>query len=567
MNLWGDDCVDHLEEIVDHLIDEAQANAAVPKAIRKALNIPLIGEAVGRHLIRKMVLEAIESPSEEVMSKSDPLNYLPVQTVKGKHPSLQQEHLRVFKEMLQRDYTHQGQGDGVLLVGGGKFWPGIVVAIKMLRRSGCNLPIQVWHQGVLEPIEVEDIRGVPDVTLIDTNAVIAEEGGTRMMSGWISKLYALTRCGFSRVLYLDADAYCVKDPTPMFRVLDDHAFVFWHDLPGNENAVKWPWVWPDGDNGVPAVQGGQLFINLDRGAKLVAIANWMNQHADYYYNHMYGDQDTWRVVLAALNDRSLWHCLGMAPWVSPIAFVIRDDVGDPFIVHRCRGKLFFQEHIPDKQSLHANPHYDRLPREAEVFSIFASCRRPGVTAGQVFETIYSKKLWGEGSGAGSSVREAEPYVQFIRSQIEKYSVTSVTDAGCGDGVVAMMLGINGYIGADCCGSQITRLQKRFPEKTWLQVDFLLNPDHLPAADVLLCKDVLHHLPNADVTAFLTWVKASKRWKHAWFTFDRHQIDDGLDTHLGGYRALALDKEPLKQFGMIELVQYNHKVIAALPLGE
>ena len=38
-------------------------------------------------------------------------------------------------------------GDGVVIVGGGKFSEGIVIACRMLRKIGSTLPIQVWHRG------------------------------------------------------------------------------------------------------------------------------------------------------------------------------------------------------------------------------------------------------------------------------------------------------------------------------------------------------------------------------------------------------------------------------------
>jgi hypothetical protein len=48
------------------------------------------------------------------------------------------------------------------------------------------------------------------------------------------------------------------------------------------------------------VQGGQLLIDRIRAWKLVHLSNYMCQHSDYYFKHMYGDQDTWRVSLSAL---------------------------------------------------------------------------------------------------------------------------------------------------------------------------------------------------------------------------------------------------------------------------
>src|SRR5262245_22488347 len=41
-------------------------------------------------------------------------------------------------------------GAGVLMVGGGKWWAGNVLAVRMLRDTGCTLPVQIWHAGADE---------------------------------------------------------------------------------------------------------------------------------------------------------------------------------------------------------------------------------------------------------------------------------------------------------------------------------------------------------------------------------------------------------------------------------
>lgn len=254
--------------------------------------------------------------------------------------------------------------NGVVYVGGGKYWPGIVVGVRLLRQFGCNLPIQVWHRSS-EPVDASHVDGM-NVTFINTTEHAKQHGGARVLGGWESKLWAISHCGFRRILYLDADAYCVADPTSLIESFEA-PFTFWHDLPSCENNVKWENVWRNGKGNVPTIQGGQLLIDIPKAWKLICISHWMNQHSDFYYKHMFGDQDTWRVALAAIGDDSLWQCLGAAPWIHP-AFVINHN-GEPMIVHRCRGKLFDRKHMPEK---YANKRgisvkTNHLPREEQVF--------------------------------------------------------------------------------------------------------------------------------------------------------------------------------------------------------
>jgi hypothetical protein len=38
-------------------------------------------------------------------------------------------------------------GKGIVICGGGRYWPSAWVAIKRLRASGCTLPVQLWYLG------------------------------------------------------------------------------------------------------------------------------------------------------------------------------------------------------------------------------------------------------------------------------------------------------------------------------------------------------------------------------------------------------------------------------------
>lgn len=565
MNMWGyDECRARIEEVVDHLLNEARNNPMVPRAIRAALNFPLIGEVAGRLRLRSLVQTAIDKiPEKEYETIEDPLGNLPI--LKGPAVSYRDQHLNALAELAKKTWPAPDtfNGDGVLIVGGGKYWPGIVVSIRMLRKVGCDLPVQVWYRGEQEPVDAADLDGVSGVTLINTIEYADKNGGYRMMGGWESKLYALTHSNFRRVLYLDADAYVVADPTPMMQRLDEAPFLFWQDLPGNNNSVKWQWVWPDLDAGVPCIQGGQLFIDLSRCWDVVQIAHWMNQHADFYYQYMYGDQDTWRVAFAAVNKPELWKNLGNAPWVNDVSFLLPDTDGRPLIIHRCRGKLFLPQDIPDRNTQYSNPRYE-LPYESEVFTMLAGVKSRALPPRETFDAIYRKQLWGIGSGAGSAPQESMPYIDFVYQFMREHSLSSILDLGCGDGRVASNFQFP-YVGVDVHEDQLIKLRLRYPEKQWLCADIHTGLDNLPAADVLLCKDVLHHWPNEMIRHFLDEIVRLKKWKAVLLCQDYNQVQDGADCPLGTYRALNPSMHPLAPYNLVLEYRFLHKAVLSLPL--
>ena len=465
---------------------------------------------------------------------------------------------RVLEQAEGAEYPGHTHDYGVVYVGGGRYWPGVAVGCHMLRRSGYAGPIQVWHghRADPEPVEPEDVAGL-DVEIVDALAV-AERTKPRILRGWEAKLHALRHCPFRRVLYLDADAYCVTDPTPHYAVLDRAPFAFWRDLPSCAHNVKWPMVWPAGDAGVPPVQGGQLWIDRERSWPLLLTADWMCQHSDYYFRHMFGDQDTWRASLAA--GGWPWYEIGPAVWRHP-AFVCGMD-GRDVIVHRCRGKMWRITDIPVGRRGYSGPAY-HLPREAEAWDILAQILRRDSDPGSVFGAIYRCGLWGSGSGHGSDPNgEAAEYVRLIAAMAAAADWRTAVDAGCGDGRVARAIAQTGMhiTGVDCVASVLGEASERYVPV----VGDITDIHALPPADVLLAKDVLHHWPTAMVQQWLRDIIASRRWRCIVMTQDRHQR--ATDCHLGGYRALNPSHPPLSDFGPWRTVEYAHKSLCIRMLG-
>lgn len=462
----------------------------------------------------------------------------------------------------------RGAGDGIVYVGGGKYWPMIVAGIRVLRDTGCKLPVEIWYRGKCEEVWPEDITGL-DVCLCDVDAMASVFQDSRVPTGlvckggWEAKLYAIYHTNFDRILFLDADAYCINDPTPLFGLLDQSAFVYWKDLPSQANSIKWGSVYPEGASvSVPQVQGGQILIDRIKAQKLISTCNFMCQRSDYFFKRMYGDQDTWRVGLAmGLADFS---CIGPAKWVAAIAFDCAYN-GTRYILHRCKGKLFEPKHIPKGNTRYSNPQYV-LPREAELFNYFAAvvnAREP--EAKEVFGEVYNKRLWGTAalSGAGSTLKEGRLYIDTMNRLIRQHGWGSMVDVGCGDGLIGSKLEIESYTGVDCHTDLLQLNRKIYKGKNYLALDIHENHGIIPVADVLVCKDVLHHWPTRMVEEFLTGLIESKRYKALVFCQDNNQQTEKQDCHLGGYRGLNLKMYPLSKFPFTYVVNVHHKTLGII----
>lgn len=484
--------------------------------------------------------QARDNPAIQV---EDPLPERPAHTFT--RTADRDRHNQAFRSLQARLTVRApslpAQGDGVLLVGGGRYWPGIVVAVRMLRAVGCQLPVQVWYRGQEEPVHPEDLND-PLVSYHDTTTY-----PHRRLGGWEAKSLALLYCGWERVLYLDADAYCVTDPTPMLEcVNEDCPFAFWSDLPNTDKNVKWEWQPVKNSQEVPPIQGGQLFFHRPGFVRELLLAHWLNQHSDYYYSKQFGDQDSWRVALAATDGP--YRVLGTASW-RRIAFVCEYEQ-QAAVVHRCQAKMMTQRDLVSDTS---------LPGEPQAVGFFQEFLHSGPPA-RVFGRIYRDKDWGEGSGCGSYPAAAADYLRVINALLSLDNWKSVVDLGIGDGRIVSQLQSLQVTGVDCCQSMVDAQKERQPDRTWLCLDLLADREQLPAGELVLIKDVLQHWPSAVVEDWLSWAVNSGKWRDLLLTNDADQQNERQDCLLGGFRPLSARMYPLSSFSPQVVARYGRKEI-------
>lgn len=134
-----------------------------------------------------------------------------------------------------------------------------------------------------------------------------------------------------------------------------------------------------------------------------------------------------------------------------------------------------------------------------------------------FSRIYAREEWdGEAlSGLGSREETTREFRSFLEAFLQKYHITSIVDAGCGhwpSGYQRFMHWQNvKYTGVDVVPYVVEENSRFFMEDSELlelyglsNVEFQCGDvsDDLPAADLLIVKDVLMHLPNRAVHSFL-----------------------------------------------------------------
>jgi SAM-dependent methyltransferase len=162
---------------------------------------------------------------------------------------------------------------------------------------------------------------------------------------------------------------------------------------------------------------------------------------------------------------------------------------------------------------------------------------------EVFTEIYRSKVWGDGSGGGSG-EQAQPYCDFITQYLSWPITLTVLDIGCGDLSIARRIkwGVSRYIGIDATSG-------------WNQPDEIFNAVvigaadalycDLPAADLVLCKEVMQHLSNEQVQLLLD---RTAHYQRRLFTNSKPgpEVTENEDIDTGGFRPVDLSLPPFNQ---------------------
>ena len=266
-------------------------------------------------------------------------------------PNVQAAERELATELIQNisDKPKQFEGRGIVVVGGGKYFPSAYVTIRVLRHVNCRLPVQLWHlDGEISP-DQQRLLGAYDVQCVDADALRSRQPyrfiDGHWWKGWQLKPYAIMNCPFEEVLMLDADCYPVRDPAVVFEWSEYRRLgaVFWPDIESSLILLK------EADSnvfGVPAfddrpTESGQLLINKRQCWRELNLALHYNARADFTYNILWGDKDTYPIAWRRL--KTPYARMHPDSRGTPHGILHFDQFGDVLFQHRCTAKFTLDE--------------------------------------------------------------------------------------------------------------------------------------------------------------------------------------------------------------------------------
>lgn len=186
--------------------------------------------------------------------------------------------------------------------------------------------------------------------------------------------------------------------------------------------------------------------------------------------------------------------------------------------------------------------YRRLP---------ARYKKPGPFPGsqKYWERRYCEK--GD-SGVGSYGKFAEFKAEIINAFVDKHSVRSVIDFGCGDGNQLILAKYPKYLGFDVSKTAISKCQKTFASDTTKSFS-LMSKYKGERADVTLSLDVIYHLVEDKVFEHYmrTLFDASERYVIIYSSDYNNNRNDNEITYLKHRNFTTWIKMNLPNWKLIE----------------
>ena len=319
---------------------------------------------------------------------------------------------------------------GIVVTAGGSYLPLVVITLRLLRRRGSALPMEVF----LESGEEYESH-ICGVVLPRLNArcvilaeVLAAAPHPVQIAHFQLKIFAILLSSFEAVLFLDADSWPARDPAPLFAAppFATHGLVawpdFWYATPSKHFAAV-SGVRRDDARRRAASEAGQLLVDKRSHARTLLVAAYYNYYGPEHYYPLLaqggpgeGDKETF--VAAARAAREPFYAVD-----EPVVAIghARGPTNDPRIKPSIAGSAMVQfdpaddaaRRAPDQRRA-ADPETASRPRP-----FFLHANFPKFNPGRVYDD-YGLLHWDNGTLRRAWTDPADVMALFGRDVEREY---------------------------------------------------------------------------------------------------------------------------------------------------
>ena len=204
---------------------------------------------------------------------------------------------------------------GLVTTAGGTYLPVFAVSLRMLRRTGTTLPMEVFlaDKKEYESYICEHVFPTLNAKCVVLSDILEAVPHEVTISHYQYKVFAMIFSSFEEVLFLDSDAFTVHDADYLFT---SEPFI-------SQGLVTWPDYWASSasplyykiaSQPVPplslrqSTESGELLLNKKTHAKSLLLATYYNYYGSHYYILFSqgaageGDKETFIAAAYALNE-------------------------------------------------------------------------------------------------------------------------------------------------------------------------------------------------------------------------------------------------------------------------
>ncbi|TVY71485.1 Alpha-1,2-mannosyltransferase MNN21, partial [Lachnellula suecica] len=203
---------------------------------------------------------------------------------------------------------------GIVTSAGGKYFPVLLVSLRMLRRTGSTLPVEIFFKNreEYEELACEGLFKNLGAKCVVLSEMVGDFDLKFEFEHYQLKALAMLFSSFEEILFLDADNFPVRKPDELFEgsVYQEKGMVLWPDY---WTCTSSPFL-----NEVtaleekvlqnrPTIEAGQVLVDKKKHGETLALAGYYNTYGETFFYRLLsqggpgeGDKETFAAAALVL---------------------------------------------------------------------------------------------------------------------------------------------------------------------------------------------------------------------------------------------------------------------------
>jgi len=221
---------------------------------------------------------------------------------------------QVRRDILKLEYVENSKG--IVTSAGGAYFPVLLVSLRMLRRTGSTLSVEVFlkNKEEYEDLACESLFKELGAKCVVLSDLVGELGLKFELEHYQLKAYAMLFSSFEEILFLDADNFPVRKPEELFEssIYNERGMVLWPDYWSCTSSPFFNEVTGLEERALqdrPTIEAGQILVHKKKHRETLLLAGYYNAYGRHYFYRLLsqdgpgaGDKETFGAAALVLNE-------------------------------------------------------------------------------------------------------------------------------------------------------------------------------------------------------------------------------------------------------------------------